>query len=75
MNTKPLVFVEVREGRKIVGSNSAPLETVQSLMLLSMAAGKVMVETAKLREGNSFTFTLKGKSVTVRPLHNHIDNY
>lgn len=70
-------FVEVREGRKLLGSNTAPIEVIQSLMLDAMSndAAKVMIAWAPIREGNSVHFKHKGKNVTVKPLVNHIDQY
>jgi len=69
-------FVEVREGHKIIASGNSPITSVQSLMLDSMGdAAKVMIAWAPIREGNSIHFKHKGKSVTVKPLVNHIDQY
>lgn len=69
-------FVEVREGRKLIGSNTAPISTIQSLMLDAFGdAAKVMAEWAPIREGNTIHFKHKGKNVTVKPLYNHIDQY
>ncbi len=72
---KVLAHCVVREGRKIVGAGNSPISSIQSLVLEAMSADKVMVEFALLKQGNSFTFKHKGKSCTVKPLHNHIDNY
>ena len=73
---KILAYVEVREGHKVVGCGNSPISSIQSLMLDAMLeADKVMAAWAPIRDGNSIHFKHKGKNITVKPLHNHIDNY
>lgn len=70
-----LASVTVREGRKVIASNNAPIATIQSIMAESMPAQKIMAHFASLRAGNTFSFNHKGKRLTVAPLVSHIDQY
>lgn len=73
---KAMVWVEVREGRKLIGSNKAPLEVVQGLMVSAgINADNIMIKTSDLREGKTFTFKHQGKELQIKPLIGHIDLY
>lgn len=76
MTNKILAHVTVKEGETIIMCGHSPTSTIKSLMLDALGdASEVMVAWAPIREGNSFTFKHKGRTLIVSPLHNHIDNY
>ncbi len=74
---KVLVSVVIRKGRKIVKSFNLSKESVSELLadIFSYDASKATGAWDTLREGNKYKLKLDGHTVTLEPLHNHIDHY
>ncbi len=72
-----LVGVVIRKSRKVVRDFKLTKEGINELLVDHFCndVSKAMEAWDTLREGNTFKLKLNGFTVTLQPLHNHIDHY